>query len=190
MLHNSFGQYSQGVIGKSHCRAVVHACYSRSASAHAAVIFYSVCGTQVRRRRRRRAFVSRSMSSAFDALPSQVFSLFKLLSYPTAGDAHGDYMDDAFVERISPEHGRSVVDCGLHECESLVAAVKHGFIVHGFEPMPAHTPNDSEYGTVVCYEPSFKAVVETVIVPKIMSLARIESKLWVRRCPLNRAQRT
>ena len=52
------------------------------------------------------------------------------------------------------------------------------------------TPNDSEYGTVVCYEPSFKAVVETVIVPKIMSLARIKSKLWARRCPLNRAQRT
>ena len=59
--------------------------------------------------------------------PTQIFSLFKLLSYPTVGDPHGDHIDEAWF-RVPP-HRRTIVDCGLHQCESLAAAVSNGFIV-------------------------------------------------------------
>ena len=49
------------------------------------------------------------------------------------------------------------------------------------------TPNDQERGTVVVYEPSFTSQVEEVIVPKMLSLARSDEKLRVRKCPVNRA---
>ena len=68
--------------------------------------------------------------------PAQIFSLFKLLEYPLAGDRHGDRMDAGF-NRV-PAHGRTIIDVGLHFCESLAEAVQQGFVVHGFEPVPAH----------------------------------------------------
>ena len=79
------------------------------------------------------------MSANFDALPTQIFSLFKLLSYPNVGDIHGDGMDLAFT-RV-PTKGRTIVDCGLHDCNSLIAMVKSGFLVHGFEPVASHMAN-------------------------------------------------
>lgn len=72
--------------------------------------------------------------------PTQIFSLFKLLSYPVlAGNQHGDGMDEAFT-RVDPR-GRSIIDAGLHDCKALVAAVRRGFVVHGFEPVPEHMAN-------------------------------------------------
>lgn len=72
--------------------------------------------------------------------PTQVFSLVKLLR--GFGDAHGDFLDEAFSTNLSSLHGRRViVDCGLHLCEALAAAVNHGYIVHGFEPVPDHMAN-------------------------------------------------
>lgn len=49
------------------------------------------------------------------------------------------------------------------------------------------TPNDQEFGTVVVYEPSFASQVEEMIVPKILTLARSDAKLRVRKCPVNRS---
>jgi FkbM family methyltransferase len=82
---------------------------------------------------------TRAMSLLVDA-PTQVFSLFKLLEYPLAGDRHGDHIDEGF-NRVAAEGRRTIVDCGLHFCESLVEAVRRGFVVHGFEPVPAHMEN-------------------------------------------------
>ena len=65
--------------------------------------------------------------------PTQIFSLFKLLAYPSLhGDAHGDRIDSAFSD-IDPT-GRSIIDVGLNDCESLVLAVARGFAVFGIEP--------------------------------------------------------
>ena len=65
--------------------------------------------------------------------PTQIFSLFKLLSYPHPyGTVHGDEIDSAFSD-VDPR-GRTIVDVGLNECTSLAKAVSKGFVVHGFEP--------------------------------------------------------
>jgi len=79
------------------------------------------------------------MSHTAAARPLQIFSLFKILAYPRAhGNKEGDGTDSAFTAGIT---GRTIVDVGLHNCESLVLSVKRGFVVHGFEPVPEHMAN-------------------------------------------------
>ena len=67
------------------------------------------------------------------SLPTQIFSLFKLLAYPTVpGTPHGDGIDDAYSS-VAPAN-RTIIDIGLGTCDSLVDEVSKGFVVHGFEP--------------------------------------------------------
>ena len=78
----------------------------------------------------------RTMAPLLDAAPLQIFSLFKLLAYPGVATPSGDGFELAFMQ--PPARGRVIVDIGLHRCESLIEAVQNGYVVHGFEPVPAH----------------------------------------------------
>jgi hypothetical protein len=78
-----------------------------------------------------------SPSSLLENAPLQIHSLFKLLSYPhLAGNAQGDGMELGLLQ--PPARGRTFVDVGLHKCETVVEAVKSGYLVHGFEPLASH----------------------------------------------------
>ena len=84
--------------------------------------------------------LTRHGSSSLEDAPLQIFSLFKLLAYPTlSGDRAGDGMEAAFLR--PPARRRIIVDVGLHKCETVVQAVRNGYIVHGFEPLPEHMKN-------------------------------------------------
>ena len=86
------------------------------------------------------ACVSAPAPSPLDGTPTQIFSLAKILSYPRlAGNLNGDGIEEAWLNL--PASGRTVVDCGLHKCEALAEAVRRGFVVHGFEPVPSHIAN-------------------------------------------------
>lgn len=70
----------------------------------------------------------------------QVFSMFKLLSYPQPfATPQGDGFERAWLQR--PGRGRVVIDVGLHNCEALAEGVANGYVVHGFEPVPEHMAN-------------------------------------------------
>ena len=56
------------------------------------------------------------------------------------GDKYGDGADRSWILGINPT-GRVIVDIGLHDCNAVVDAVREGFIVHAFEPAPAHMAN-------------------------------------------------
>lgn len=73
------------------------------------------------------------------AAPVQVSPLLKLLQL-SAGDKYGDAVDRAWTSGVDPT-GRTIVDVGLHGCEAVAEAVRAGFLVHGFEPAPAHMAN-------------------------------------------------
>jgi len=73
--------------------------------------------------------------------PEQVFGIFKLLSYPHRfGNDHGDGIERAFTTDLDPV-GRTIVDVGLLDCHAVVDAVRRGFVVHAFEPVPSYMAN-------------------------------------------------
>jgi len=72
-------------------------------------------------------------------LPLQVSPLLKMLLLHH-GDKYGDGADRSWILGINPT-GRVIVDIGLHDCNAVVDAVREGFIVHAFEPAPAHMAN-------------------------------------------------
>lgn len=65
--------------------------------------------------------------------PVQVQPLFKHMLYPSwPGTVYGDGLEDGMI-RGNPAN-RVIVDVGLHDCTFLANAVRHGYVVHGFEP--------------------------------------------------------
>ena len=79
-------------------------------------------------------------SSLEQDMPLQVSPLLKLLLM-RRGDQFGDDSDRAWTDDGIDPTGRTIVDVGLHGCDAVVDAVRGGFVVHGFEPAPAHMAN-------------------------------------------------
>ena len=66
-------------------------------------------------------------------LVSPLFKLFKMMN-----STHGSWEAYDMLTQAPTAGRNTVIDSGLGLCDGLIGAVKRGFIVHGFEPVPAH----------------------------------------------------
>jgi len=69
----------------------------------------------------------------------QVFPLIKMLAYPHFTRTPYSDLEEAFMRGSAS--GKVIIDCGLLDCQSVAMAVKRGFVVHGFEPVPRYMQN-------------------------------------------------